>query len=51
MPLEVLLVLNGHELAADVEDQERVMLALAAGAMGREEFTRWVIGHVVERAG
>jgi death-on-curing protein len=46
--LETFLVLNGHELSAPVEEQERVMLGLAAGTVGREEFTEWVRAHLGE---
>jgi len=45
--METFLVLNGAELAADVDDQERTILSLAAGTLSRDEFTAWVAGHVV----
>jgi death-on-curing protein len=45
--LETFLILNGRELAAPVDDAERTMLALAAGALSREEFVAWVTRHVV----
>jgi death-on-curing protein len=44
--LEVFLVLNCHELDADVDEQERVVLALAAATLGRNEFTQWVQARV-----
>lgn len=44
--LEVMLVLNGFEISANVDEQERVMLALAAGELSREQFTEWVQQHV-----
>jgi prophage maintenance system killer protein len=31
--LEVFLVLNGHEITVDVDEQERMFLALAAGTV------------------
>jgi death-on-curing protein len=40
--LEATLLLNGFELSASVDEQERVMLRLANGSMGRDEFTAWV---------
>lgn len=40
--VETFLVLNAHELAADVDEGERTMLALAAGELSREQFTTWV---------
>jgi death-on-curing protein len=47
--LETFLVLNGHELAADVDEQERVILAVAAGALDRSGFAAWVAAHVRQR--
>jgi death-on-curing protein len=44
--METCLVLNGYELRASVDEQERVMLDLAAGHLTREEFTAWVRDHV-----
>ena len=35
--LETFLVLNGHELRAEIDEAERTMLALAEGAMSREQ--------------
>lgn len=48
--LEVFLMLNGYELDASVEEGERVILAVAAGDLTREEFTSWVCAHIVETA-
>lgn len=45
--LEVFLVLNGAELQADVDEQEKVFLELAAGTTTRETFSEWVETHVV----
>lgn len=44
--MEVFLVLNGLEIHATVDDQESVMLALAAGTLNREMFTQWLNQHV-----
>jgi death-on-curing protein len=43
--METCLVLNGYALIAPVDEQERVMLDLAAGMLSREEFTAWVREH------
>lgn len=43
--METCLVLNGYELNATVDEQERAMLKLAAGRLTREEFTAWVRQH------
>ncbi len=37
--IEVFLVLNGFEIEATVDEQERVILQVASGELGREEFT------------
>jgi len=46
--MEVFLVMNGFELTADVDDSESVILRLAAGELGRNLFTEWVVRHVTE---
>ncbi len=40
--METFLVLNGAEISAEVDEQEQIMLDLAAGKTEREEFARWV---------
>lgn len=47
--MEVMLVLNGHEISATLEEQETVVLSVAGGRMSRDEFAEWVEQHVVER--
>ena len=49
--MEVFLYLNGYELAATVNEQEQVMLQLAAGNLRRKEFTDWLRTHIIERTG
>ena len=44
--METLLVLNGLELAASVDESEETMLALAAGQLSREQLVGWVRDHV-----
>ncbi|BBC24584.1 death-on-curing family protein [Pseudanabaena sp. ABRG5-3] len=44
--MEVFLVLNGLEIVASVEEQERVILSVAAGDSGREVFLDWLQVHV-----
>lgn len=48
--LEVTLVLNGFELSAPVEEQERIVMAVASGRTSRQQFTAWVGEHVVPLA-
>ena len=40
--MEVFLVLNGLEINASVEDQERFVLSLAAGEVSREDLASWL---------
>jgi death-on-curing protein len=44
--METFLVLNGCQLAADVDDAENVILGLAAGHVSREQFLEWVAARV-----
>jgi len=48
--MEVFLVLNGYQLQANVDEQERVILDVAAGAMDRGRLTEWPAAHVVQAA-
>jgi death-on-curing protein len=47
--MEVFLVLNGFEINASVDNQEAVMLALAAGNLRREAFVEWLEQHLQSR--
>ena len=40
--METFLVLNGWELSAGVDEQEQVILELAAGRLKRDSFVTWV---------
>jgi death-on-curing protein len=44
--METFLILNGSELVATVDDQERLMLDLAAGTVTREQLTEWIEKHL-----
>src|SRR5438270_9876902 len=44
--METFLVLNGWELTAGVDEQEQIILRLAAGSQTREDFTVWVQLHM-----
>jgi death-on-curing protein len=44
--LETMLVLNGFELTASVDEQEALFLNLASGAVTRPELSRWIETHV-----
>jgi death-on-curing protein len=47
--LETFLVLNGYEVDAPVDEQERVIMSVAAGEMGRDDFVDWLRTHVAGR--
>ena len=40
--METFLILNGHELNADVDDAESLFLKLAGGDVEREELVGWI---------
>ena len=46
--VEGMLMLNGFELAADVNESEAEILAVAAGQRSREEFHAWIESKMVE---
>ena len=48
--MEVFLTLNGYSLDAHVDDQERIMLSLASGALLRDQLLAWLEQHVRQRA-
>ena len=43
---EAVLMLNGFELRAEVDDAEAEILAVAAGQRTRDEFQAWIEKHV-----
>ncbi len=47
--MEVFLVLNDFELEAELDEQEKVIISLAASRTSRAEFTTWVQGHIKKR--
>lgn len=48
--METFLFLNGYELDATADEQERVMLDLAAGNLSRNVFEDWVQQHTNQAA-
>jgi death on curing protein len=49
--METLLLLNGFELAASVDEQEQAILSVARGESSREAFSSWVLKHIMRAAG
>jgi death-on-curing protein len=46
--MEVFLTLNGHEINASVDEQERLVLAVASGDVDREGLRLWLGAHVAK---
>ena len=44
--MEAFLVMNGYEIEATVDDQEKLLLGVAAGEVERPEFVAWVESHI-----
>lgn len=47
--MEVFLFLNGFEIKAGIDEQEKIFLDLAAGKLDRENFTIWIKNHITCR--
>jgi death-on-curing protein len=45
--METFLVLNGHEINATVDEQQTVLLRVAASEMKREAFLEWLREHII----
>jgi death on curing protein len=46
--MEVFLVLNGFEISASVDEQERLILDVASGLADRDALARWLSATVVK---
>lgn len=46
---EIFLILNGMEINASVDEQERVVLAIASGELRRESFVKWLQRYTTAR--
>jgi death-on-curing protein len=46
--MEVFLVLNGHEIKADVDEQETIILGVASGQVSRQGLSEWLTDHVLK---
>lgn len=49
--MEMFLLLNGARLVAQVDEQERLILDLAAGSLSREALEAWIRSHTIEEPG
>jgi death on curing protein len=46
---ETFLILNGIEISASVDEQERVVLEIASGELRREAFVQWLKQHTIAK--
>ncbi len=46
--MEVFLLFNGFELFSDIDEQEQIILGVAAGQIDKDTFTKWVQSKIVE---
>ena len=46
--METFLLLNGSEIQSTVDEQERVMLGVAAGSLSRDELLAWLTDHIIQ---
>lgn len=46
--MEIFLILNGAEIEASVDEQEGIILQVAAGTLDREALTEWLGNHLIE---
>ena len=46
--MEVFLFINGHEIKASVDEQEKLFLALASGDIQRDELSDWIKQHLIQ---
>ena len=47
--MEVFLLLNSYEIDASVDDQEKIIIAVASGKVSRMELSEWISKHMVMR--
>jgi len=47
--MEIFLILNGHEIVANIDDQEQLILGVASSAITRAELADWIQNHLKAR--
>lgn len=47
--LETMLLLNGYEIDAAIDEQEQIILTLAAGELERQDFVDWLEACTIKR--
>ena len=46
--METFLLLNGFEINSEVDEQEKIVLSLAAGQFDRNDFVLWLREHTIK---
>ena len=47
--MEVFLILNGFEIDASIDEQERIILQVASGKLKRSDFIKWLQSTIAAR--
>ena len=47
--MEVFLIMNGYEIIADIDEQEKTILKIASGEINIKSFTEWLENHIKKR--
>jgi death-on-curing protein len=45
--MEVFLILNGYEINASVDEQEKIILQVASSELNRDDFTQWLSSKII----
>ena len=45
--METFLILNGFEIEASIDEQEKIILELVDGKLDRKELTSWLNSHII----
>ena len=47
--MEIFLILNGYEIEATVDEQEQLILNIAAGDLKRDDLVSWLTTHLIPK--
>jgi death on curing protein len=45
--MEVFLILNGYEINASIDEQEKIILQVASSELNRDNFTKWLSSKII----
>ena len=40
--MEIFLLKNGYEIICEIDEQEKIVMSIADGTMGKEEYFKWL---------